>query len=193
MGYYATENSDNDFSIGNIYVGSQFALGEKKSSRLSVGFYLPTANSDSEGGLEVGLLSNFYNIERYAMNTFSIYTNYAYAHRPEKGFLGGLDVGFSVWIPTKDGDVRETEVVLHYGMQGGYQFNQFALWAEFNGILIVTEDEGDFADKVINQLFLGGQYTGGTVQPGLFYGINLDSDLKELIKGIFGIKIDVVL
>jgi hypothetical protein len=135
----------------------------------------------------------FYNIERCINNTFSIDTNDAWAHRPEKVFLGGSDVGASALIPTEHGDARDTEIIFHYGVHDGCQFDQFAHRAPFYGIVIVTEDSGYSADKMTNQLVLEAKIRPRWCGQGYFTGIKAESDLIESIKGILGFKIDVLL
>jgi len=82
--------------------------------------------------------------------------------------------------------------LLHYGLKGGYQFNTVAAWTELGGIMIITE-EGDLADRWINQLYLGAQLSRGTFRPGIFYGIYLDKNIREGTSGILGLNLQFVL
>jgi hypothetical protein len=199
FGFYAQQGEENDISLGNIYAGVQFKLGRKALSRFSAGMYIPTAPSyDSENkmGNAMALLSNIYNIERYTSESFSIYTNYAYVVSPGKGPLFTFEAGPSVVMPTgKSAEYREVELYLHYGVKGGFQWNMVAVWAELNGLLAATSGATSAGEATIHQMFLGVQFTGALVRPGIFYGISLDKDRNDFTesKGMLGIKVDVVL
>jgi len=194
IAYFSAEEMDREISMGNLYAGVQIGIGEQSRSRVSAGLYLPTCG-DEDWATEFAMISNLYNMERYSPKTLSIYANYAYALRPEKGPLFTLEAGPSLLIPTEEGiyGSRETELLLHYGLMGGYSFGFVGLWAELNGVMIATEEGMSLGDRTLHQLLIGGQFTGGKVRPGLFYGFNLDSEWNDSIKGTFGVKIDVVL
>jgi len=81
----------------------------------------------------------------------------------------------------------------HYGVSGGFQFTNVALFAELLGIAIITEDVDDFGDRFTHSIDFGAQLTGYSVRPGIFYMIHLDEDLSEDLDGVLGIKVDFVL
>lgn len=179
----------NETGLGNLYVEIQKALNSTRSTWLAFGIFIPTVGSDNYLRQSMGAVADPYRFVQY-MQGVSISSTFGYNLTDKPGPIFGADLGPDLFIPTyQDGDV---ELLLHYGVKGGYQFNAVAAWAELNGIMIVTE-EGDLADRWINQVNFGAQYVKGTFRPGVFYGIYLDKDFREGISGLLGVNLQVVL
>ncbi len=179
----------NETGLGNLYVEIQKALNNARSTWLAIGIFIPTVGSDNYLRQSMGAITDPYHFVQY-MEGISISSTFGYNLTKKPGPVFGVDIGPDLFIPTyENGDV---ELLLHYGVKGGYQFNAVAAWAELNGIMIVTE-KGDLADRWINQVNLGAQLTRGTFRPGIFYGIHLDKDYRESISGIMGVNLQVVL
>lgn len=179
----------NDTGLGNLYVEIQKALNSSKNTWIAFGLYLPTIGKEHYDRGLMGFLADPYRFVQYSEG-ISINSTLGYNLTNRPGLILGADIGPDLFIPTyEDGDV---ELLLHYGIKGGYHFNAVAAWTELNGIMIITE-EGDLADRWINMVNFGAQLSKGTFRPGVFYGIHLDKDIREGTSGILGINLQIVL
>ena len=189
------DDEDSESAIGNIYLGIQTRSepSADKSSSLSVGIFLPTAPDDKWSCSSFGWFTNYHDVQKYAPDVVTLYSNYAgYKTNPD-GARFGFELGPSFCIPTGDDTDDEMELFLHYGFSCGLQLNRFALSAELIGLAFISEDFDKFSDRFVHSLVMGGQWTNGTVRPELFYKIYLKDDLNDFIDGVLGIKLDVFL
>jgi hypothetical protein len=183
---------ESESDIGNLYIGLQARGGSSSTHRtnVSVGVFLPTAPDDNFSTFILGLLTNFYELQRSIPNTLTLYGNFAYRYHQTNGALFGLELGPQFFIPTGD-DEGDVEIFAHYGLAGGFQASHVAVVAELLGLGILSEDVEDFGDRFTHAVAFGAQLTGLPVRPGIFYQIYLDKDLNEDIDGVLGIKIEV--
>ncbi|MDZ7288982.1 MAG: transporter [candidate division KSB1 bacterium] len=184
---------DSESGIGDIYVGLQTRNHSSTASRmgLSVGVFLPTASEDKEMTNFFGILANYHELQRSLLNTLTLYGNLAYRSTQPGGALFGLEFGPQLFIPTKDTDDRQVELFAHYGLAGGFRLSNVAIFGEFMGLFIATEDFENFGDRFTHSIAFGAQVTDNAVRPGIFYQIPLDEDFKEFIDGILGIKVEI--
>jgi hypothetical protein len=187
------DDTETESSIGNIYVGLQHRLnsGAEKFFSASLGVFLPTAPEDKPGPMFMGIFTNYYELQKYFPNVLTISGNVAYHRIKSNDFIFGVELGPNIFIPTKDDG--ETEVYIHYGLTAGYRFNTVDLKAELVGIGIITEDVDEFGDRFINDLAFGVHWNRGAFRPGVFYKISLKKDIRDFVRGAFGIKLDVIL
>lgn len=179
----------NETGLGNLYVEVQKALGSSDQTWLAFGIYVPTIGSDKYLRQSMGIITDPFHFVQYSEG-ISIRSTFGYRLIEKPGPILGVDIGPDLFIPTyEDGDL---ELLLHYGIKGGYHFNAVAAWSELNGIMVITED-GALADRWINLLNFGVQLSRGTFRPGVFYGIHLDKDLREGTSGVLGINLQIVL
>ena len=189
---FSAENVDGESSIGDLYLGIQTrSASENKGPSVSFGVFLPTASEEKFLPLLLGVSANSYELQRSLPNVLTIYTNFAYHNRRDNGPLFGLEIGPQLSIPTKNGG--DAELFAHYGVSGGFQLTNVALFAELLGIVFITEDFGNFGDRFSHTIDFGAQLTGYSVRPGIFYMIPLDEDLSDDLDGVLGIKVDFVL
>lgn len=184
------EYSDNQTGLGNIFLEFQKAFNENNTTYLDIGIYIPTIGSDNYERMFLGILSDVYRFVQY-MEGITLNSTFGYNIRNKPGTIFGVEVGPDIYIPTSDsGD--DVELLLHYGMKGGYRFNKISSWVEFSGMWILSE-EGSLDSKSQNQIFLGGQLNSNKFRPGFFYGFHINKDLREETKGIIGVNLQVVL
>jgi hypothetical protein len=183
------EYSEN--GLGNIFIGLQTNSDISYNNRtiLSFGVFLPT--SDEEIAY-LGARINYYDFQKYIPNSLGLYFNFAFQKLTLNGFNLGFEVGPNVIIPTK-GEGRETELLLHYGLNLGYKIKKILLNAEFLGVGIVTEEVDNFEDRLIHQLNFGAQWKGGIVNPIIYYRIYLKEEFRDAIKGVLGLGINVAI
>jgi len=186
------DDFDGESSIGNLYLGIQTrSATADKGSSFSLGVFVPTASDKEFLPLVVGLITNFYEFQRSVPNVLTVYTNFAYHNRRDNGPMFGLEIGPQFSIPTENGG--DPELFAHYGVSGGFQFTNVALFAELLGMAIITEAVDGFGDRFSHSIDFGVQLTGYSVRPGIFYMIPLDEDLSEDLDGALGVKVDFML
>ncbi|MGB8318909.1 MAG: hypothetical protein WCE54_12335 [Ignavibacteriaceae bacterium] len=171
--------------IGNIFIGLQTnsKLVNNKKSIFTFGLYLPTC---SVNGTVWGLLADDYFFPKYYPNSFSIYFNYAYHKIDTQGLNYGLELGPDLLIPTKSSS-NETELLIHYGVVGGYQIDKLLLNLEFLGFGIITEHTDNIGDRFINMVNIGAQWKGSTITPKIFYKIYLRDEIRHTVDGVLGL------
>ncbi|UCH98170.1 MAG: transporter [Candidatus Aminicenantes bacterium] len=187
------EGDESESGIGNIYIGLQHRLKStvEKGISLSLGVFLPTMSEDKLAVCLIGIFTNYYEFQKYMPNVLTIYGNLAYHHIKSEGLMLGLEIGPKLAIPTKNGG--DAELYAHYGLSGGYRTGGIAFKAELAGIAVITEEVDDFGDRFIHSLAFGLQWVRGSIRPGIFYKIYLKEEMKDIVSGVLGIKLDVLL
>lgn len=186
-----SEGEKSESGIGNIYIGFQTRrlLTPEKTSSVSFGLFLPTASEDKFGVYFFNILTNLHQQEKYLPDMLTFYGNYAHHSVLPSGVKLGVEFGPQLYVPTDD-EGNENELFIHYGFTGGAQVTNLAIFAELVGLCIITEEVDDFGDRFTHSLAFGAQWTGGIVEPGIFYQIYLDEDMEEVVDGVLGIKIE---
>jgi len=194
FGVIGVEGVDTESGIGNIYVGLQHRLNStaEKGLSASLGIFLPTMPEDKFSVFLIGVYSNYFEFQKFFPNTLTVYGNLAYHRIKSNGWMFNLEIGPNIMIATGDNDA-DTEVLIHYGLSGGYRVHDVAFKAELAGMAILTEDVDEFGDRFAHMLAFGVQWTRGPVRPGIFYKIYLKEELRDVVSGVIGIKLDVVL
>jgi hypothetical protein len=87
----------------------------------------------------------------------------------------------------------DLELFIHYGFSGGYRFANVEVQVELVGLRIISEKGRSFEDRFKNELIFGLKWIAGRIRPGLFYKLNLDKYMKEIIPWALGIGFDYIL
>jgi hypothetical protein len=187
----ATEYGDSENGIGNVYIGlqSRGKAASGKQSIKSLGVFLPTLSEDNPSFYNFGIFGNYIELHKYAPDLLTLYGNFSYFNTPSKGIQFGIEIGPVLWIPTENNG-REPELLAHYGFMGGFQFRDFAIFAELAGLGIIIDYVDEFGDRLSHSLAFSMKWTGSNVKPVIFYKIYLDEDLSNLVDGVFGIKLE---
>ncbi len=185
---------ETESGIGNIYLGLRHRLKStaEKGLSLSLGVFLPTMPEDKWSVFLMGVYSNYYEFQKYMPNVLTVYGNVAYHHIKSEGLMLGMEIGPKLAIPTKDSE-GDTELFLHYGLSAGFRTGGVAFKAELAGIGIITEEADNFGDRFVHMLAFGVQWVRGSIRPGIFYKIYLKEELRDIVSGVIGIKLDVIL
>jgi len=181
----AKNDYEKENGLGNVLIVLRKALNENRSSQISFGAYLPTFGKEKYLKQEIGILSNIYRLPQF-IEGVTVYGNFSHCLPEEKKGLFGFEIGPDIAIPTGEGDV---ELLLHFGIKGGYRFSKVLLWSEFNSITVITESGLDIDEMIQSQLLFGGQLDLGKIDPGIFYTIPLKEYMREVTSGILGIKV----
>lgn len=184
-------------TVGNLYVGlTHKSVGERNSVTFySAGIYLPTSgNTDFDSYINsIAVLANFHQFERVVPDMYTVYLNVAYRNNSSDVTIFGLEFGPQIFIP-KSRDVkggRDTEVLMHYGLSSGIKLAPLTIMVEVLGLAIITEDVDDFEDRFEHHAAFGVSLNGHNLRSSLFYQIPLHDDLKEITKGVLGVKLEV--
>ena len=174
---------DSDFSIGNPYLGFEYAPNE--AFLLETGVRVPVG-SDSDLGSVAGLSAEYADrTVAYLEDVVSIHIVPNLLSADENGFRTRLRGGPGVWIPTGGGDV---ELVLDYGGTVGYENGGFGGDLGITGWMIVTQGDLDFGERTVFQL--GGQLYrrfGGGGRLGVLVRFPLDDELEN-VDFVLGLK-----
>lgn len=194
--YYNYSHTYDKTALGNIYLGLQTidSTSPDVGRNFSFGVFLPTSSkTESYNANYFGLLTNYYDLQKYLPETIALYSNIAFRWYLENGIRFGLDVGPQYLINISERGSGGNDFFLHYGISAGVDINDFIIKSEFVGILILTGGAENFADSFINFLSLGLGYTNFVVKPSIFYQFNLHEMYDDLSSGSLGMKISFVL
>lgn len=189
---YNYEYSKNTF--GNIYLGlqSRDSTSSNTKRNFSFGVFLPTSSKkEFENANFFGLLTNYYDIQKYLPETITLYANIAHRWYVENDIKFGLDVGPQYLIYIGENVGSNNTFFLHYGLSAGLDINNFIIKSEFTGILILSGDAPDFSDRFNNFLSIGLGYNNFILKPSIFYQFNFDQLYENLSSGSLGIKLEL--
>ncbi len=172
--------------IGNLFVGIQIPSKNKRTNFI-FGMALPTASSEKWGAVNMGWTSDFMNIYKYFPETLTMYSNISYHSDWAKKWIFSIEAGPHILFFTGDSD-GESEIFMHYGIQGGYNLGKIRLLSEFYGLILATVDGFGLQDITNHQISLGAEFPLGSFEPGIFYNDYLDKELKGI--GVLGLKLD---
>lgn len=184
-------SDENESGFGNISVGMQyrFKSTNEHTTALTLGVSIPTASENKETPLLLGLVSNFYELQKFFPHVLTIYGNLSHHIFLSNGLLFNMEVGPYFMIPTERG--IDSELLIHYGVSAGYQIKPLTFNVELAGVGVLTEKEFLFEHRFEHILGFGVQWNRGPIRPGIFYQIYLHKYLRDLIDGIFGIKLEI--
>ena len=181
--------SYSESGLGNIFIGLQTRpFMESQSSVFTFGLFLPTAD---ERAASQGWAADYYGIQKYTPNSFGLYFNYAFLKMNGEGFNYGLEIGPNIVIPTEKG--LKTELLMHYGINTGYQISRLLINVELLGVAIISEDVEDFRDRFVHTLDFGAQWKGTIVTPKVYYKIYLRKEFSASVDGVLGIGLNVAI
>ena len=189
FGYRTYTFSESGF--GNVFFGLQTnpEIENNRRSIITFGLYLPTAEKEIS---LLGAYSNYYDILKYISNSLGIYFNYAFHKSADEGLNYLIELGPNLLIPTKDTGA-DTEILIHFGGGLAYQVNRLSINAEFLGIAIVSEETDNFGDRFVNSINIGAQWKEETVVPEIYYRYCFKDDIREGIKGVLGLGVNIII
>lgn len=178
-------------SLMNLSLGLQYKFIKKPQHTASItaGAYLPTAKSNALFGGIVGETGDFYDLQKYSLKTWSIYTTIAYNYHPEKGVLFSSEISPRVMFPKH---LDMAYVYINYGASLGYRFNDWVIKGELVGNAYLNGDY-ELNERLDTMASFGIHWMRGKINPGVYYGIYLDKEYRDFAHGVIGIKVDISL
>lgn len=173
--------------IGNPYVGLEF---RKPGSSIftEIGGRIPVTPDDKFSASSIGGSADFDRLEAFASDLLAITGKINYHNKNASNLVIRLRGGPTVWIPTDEGD---TELLLDYSAQVGYEGQQVSVIGGLTGRLLVTEEDLDFGERTFHHLGLAASVRLGTVQPGIHLRFPIDEDLNDIIDFVFGFNLGI--
>ena len=171
--------------IGNPYVGLEF---RKPGSSVftEIGGRIPVTPDDKFSASSIGGSADFDRLEAFASDLLAITGKINYHNKNASNLVIRLRGGPTVWIPTDEGD---TELLLDYSAQVGYEGQQVSVIGGLTGRLIVTEEDLDFGERTFHHLGASASLNLGTVSPGIHFRIPIDEDLSDSIDSVLGLNL----
>jgi len=187
-------DGERESAVGNIYIGVQRLIGGEgyRSSALSFGVFVPTAEKHDLTTYLTGLFANYCEMQKYMPSILTIYTNYSFRYERPSGGIFGFEIGPSLYMPTGDND-GGGELYIHYGFSGGVGVSGFRILTELTGLFMLSWDSDEFSDRFVNALTFGARWAGGPLQPGVFYKFYLKDYLNDTVDGVLGLEIAAAL
>lgn len=175
--------------LGNPYLGLEVRSSDSRVFG-EFGLRLPIAPRNE--ATFVGFLTELDRWEGFLRDRLPVSAVFNYRYRAPAGFVTRLRLGPSVWIDAGD-DADESELLVVYSGQAGYEGRTVSLLAGLSGRMIVTESDINVGERTLHQLGLALTLGGGRVRPGAQLRIPLDQDLTDVLDAVFGLSLTVTL
>ena len=177
---------------GNLMLGATYCkkLNNSKYLNTQGSIFLPTASHGSNNkALDYMLYGDLSEMHKYLNYVTTIFTKIAYGTIKQTAWNFELGGGLEYMFAGSNATVAD-DLYLNYSFNGNYSFDQFALSADYTGLINLTTDEyDDFRDQMFDVFSLGAHYSAGNFQPSLFYSVYTRDDIRDVISGTLGIKL----
>ncbi len=183
-------------TCGNIYIGIQHYNpdAEKYPLIASFGVYFPFTNKNKPVARAYGASSEVIGFQKYLPEYLAFLGNFAIFKAESKtsdvGLTGGIEAGSCVYLPTGE-HWHGMDFSLHYGITVGLAVQHMVLSTELTGIVINSPKYGEDIAVTDSRLAFGIGVTDFIVRPSVFYQVPLDSDTRDFLDNVFGIKLEI--
>lgn len=183
---------DDQSALGNPYLGVKF-LNSDKNFEADIGIRLPLSpdiEDESSAALELGLLTEF--VERpeaFLADVLPINLRVSYVDWVEEKAYFRVRGGPSLWLGQ---DGRNTELLMHYSAQIGYQWEKTGLVFGLSGIWWMDKESGA-TESNWHQLGIATNLQFASVQPVISLKMPLDESLNEVFDIIASVGMNIQL
>lgn len=190
LSYTSETPLEDQSTIGNPYLGVKF-FNSDKNFEADIGMRLPLSpdfDDDRSAASELGLLTEF--VERpeaFLTDVFPINLRVGYFDRVEEKAYFRVRGGPSVWLGQND---RETELLMHYSAQIGYQWEKAGLLFGISGIWWMDSEDGALESNW-HQLGVATNFQFGKMQPVISLKMPLDESLNEVFDVIASVGMNI--
>jgi hypothetical protein len=189
--HYGMDGSpETESTIGNPYIGIE-ARGENSPVSGEFGIRLPLVSSDNPSAQFVGAFVDLDRWEAFWDDFVPISAMLNARWRSVQGVVTKLRVGPTLWAST--GDDGDTELLLDYTAQIGYEGERGSVIGGFTGVMIVTEDDANFGERTYHQAGVAGSLRFNRVMPGMSVRLPLDEDMRDIHDVVVGIHVSIEL
>ncbi|TAL68972.1 MAG: hypothetical protein EPN82_08660 [Bacteroidetes bacterium] len=183
---------DKSFSgIGNFIVGLKYLFGKKDNFLFKGGIALPTIGDNYDVKIANGFsyISRVYDLEKFTSDITSLFAEFQGKHIFEGNFFIGGGTGLRLLIWTGPGS-HDAELFLPFNIFLGYEKTELIKFiAAFKGIYILTNENSDFGDNVMDLLQLKISYPGQTIEPALIIELPINDNYKKVLNNNIGFSI----
>jgi hypothetical protein len=177
--------------IGNPFFG--FGTAPTSSFIGDLGVRIPVVSASTlERGFAsaVGLLGDFQDFEAYAEDLLTLRATVGYRTRAPNHY--GLRVAARPTLVKPVGSSSgDAELLVDYGIQGGYDNDKASLGLSFTGRGIVTEP-GSIGERTVHDLAVGGSMTFGRIRPAIQIRVPLENDVGQALNYSLGLSVQMV-
>jgi len=190
------EDGESESAIGNITVGisSSRQHWQEKGWTVAITMSLPTMADDSATyhAANIGMMTNYLRgFGKYSPKILTIEAIYSSVSRLENPDLTlGFEIGPALWITVDGGG---TEVLLELDALACKELNDVNLSLELLGLCNLSGGSSSFDDWLNLAVVLGGRWVGSTVKPGVFFQVNLGTNLAQVVDGVLGLDVEIEL
>ncbi len=172
-------------ALGNVYLAG-VARFDSGGSRAELGIYLPTADEAKPQALVLGGLTDLDRWEAFFSNSVTPRFRMEFRTPPGAGPRLKLDLGGTGVIPTEgEGDV---EIWILYGAALFMEDERGGVSVGVSGRFWATADDIDgVGERTLHELRTSVFAHAGRLTPGVYVRAPLDRDLRQTLKGVYGL------
>jgi hypothetical protein len=182
--------SSGAFLIGNPFLG--FGTAPTSSFIGDIGVRIPIVSASTlERGFAsaVGVVGDFQDFEAYGEDLLTLRATVGYRTRAPNHY--GLRVAARPTLVKPIGSSSgDAELLLDYGIQGGYDNGRASFGISFTGRGIVTEP-GSIGERTVHDLAVGGSMTFGRIRPGIQIRVPLENDVGQALNYSLGLTVQM--
>jgi hypothetical protein len=182
--------TDTESTIGNPYIAIE-ARGEDSPVSGEFGIRLPLVSEDNPSAQAVGAFADIDRWGAFWNETLPVSAMVNARWRSQQGVVTKLRVGPSLWVST--GDDTDTEFLVNYTAQIGYEGERGSVIGGFTGVMIVSEDDANLGERTIHQLAVAGSLRFNRVMPGMSVRLPLDEFMRDFHDVVVGVHVSIEL
>ncbi len=177
--------------LGNPYLAVE--LGRPGSAvSLELGGRAPLIGAEPNSGILVGMFSDVERYSAFAPQYAALSGIMNVGARSAAGVGFRARVGPELLLYTGDEHQDKSETMLYYAGELSRESGPLTAFVRAGGTAILSE-EGSFGERSLHQLGVGASYDFGGVRPGLIARFPLDHDMKDMLKYVIGLTVQVPL
>lgn len=185
--------SPSESTFGYFYLGLQKVF--KKNSHhfsISLGALIDTKDQTS-----ATLLTQFFTTPYATLNFYgrghTFTGNFGWEWHLHSGWFIKAELGPHVVVFTEEPFPASAEWLwcAHFGISAGFITKGLMLAAEYVQNILLTGEYQDSSDYIFPQWAFEIQYRRGLFKPGIFFTLNMNKYLKELVNYSIGLKIEL--
>ncbi|MFQ5864518.1 MAG: hypothetical protein ACE5IW_04730 [bacterium] len=175
--------------IGNPYIGLEL---RKQGSPVyaEIGGRIPLTPDDKFLAPTIGSYSDLDRLEAFASDVITLTAKMNYHQISASNLAFRIRGGPTFWINT-GGNGDDSELLLDYSAQVGYEGERITVLGGLTGRLLVTEGDLDLGERTFHQLGVAASVGLGTVRPGVHLRFPIDEDSNDLIDFVLGFNLAI--
>jgi hypothetical protein len=184
------DDFQDEATIGDPYLGLEI---RSSTGRVfgELGVRAPLASEDKDAARFTGMFTDLDRWDAFAVHFVPLKALVNYRSVAATGLVARVGGGPAFWISTQSG--TDSEVMLHYNGQLGYESRQASMIAGVSGVAILSESDVDLGERTLHQLGAAASFGAGRLRPGVQLRVPLDNDLTGILDFVVGLHLTVAL